>query len=121
MTFVGLPKLNGAVAGKDESGVTEPSLSVGSHDTVAVFVPLPGFDENVQSYGYRAVSPALSVPPAGSRLWFTSVCTVQVPPTSVESVTVTLFAFPVALFVTVILPLTFQPLSLPESWLTLTV
>src|SRR5919201_5934663 len=105
MMFVGLPKLNVAVAGNDESGVTEPSLRLGSHDTVAVFVPLPGFDENVQSYPYSAVSPALSVPPAGSRLWFTAVCTVQVPPTSVASVTGTLFAFPVALFVTVMSPL----------------
>src|SRR5437762_10996874 len=98
MVFVGLPKLNVAVAGNDESSVTEPSLRVGSHETVAVFVPSAGFDPNVQSYGYRAVSPALSVSPAGLRLWFASVCTVQVPPTSVESVTVRPDAFPVALF-----------------------
>src|SRR5918912_4577771 len=115
MTFVGSLKLNGAVAANDESGVTEPSLRFGSHETVAVFVPLPGFDENVQSYGYSAVSPALSVPPDGSRLWFTSVCTVHVPPTSVASVTVTLEALPVALFVTVMFPATFKRLSLPES------
>src|SRR5919201_6157265 len=79
ITVVGSPKVKVAVAGNDESGVTEPSPRVGSHETVAVFVPFPGFDENVQSYGYSAVSPPFSVPPAGSRLLFTSGCPVAGP------------------------------------------
>src|SRR5919197_856080 len=51
ITVVGLPKANARGAVNVESGVTDPSLRIGFQLTVALFVPLPGFDANVHVYG----------------------------------------------------------------------
>ena len=52
MTVVGSPNVKSAVAGNDEFAVIVPSLSVGFHVTVAVFVFVPiGFELNVHVYG----------------------------------------------------------------------
>ena len=108
---VGSPNAYVAVPAADPSGVDAAVLS---QVALPVLVPLPGFDANVHTY--VAVADPLAwtdtlLPPL----------TVQLPPLSIASPTLAVIASQSLGLVTVIDPLTAKLLSVPASWVTLTV